>query len=140
MALEAFYEKEHWRAIQTALEHVCWPLCFTWLGFVFTNPGERMSGHVFTWKNSFLNAFLYEWGCKKTLNISLKTNLDDYLPFEVDEDDNYHIYPTHVINITTLHQNLESIIIKIQLKTREEYRTPTASPTMTISPTTMHQH
>ncbi|ALL52884.1 polyprotein [Bole tick virus 4] len=130
MALEAefvssFYDKEHWPAIQSALEHVCWPLCFTRLGFVFTNPGQRMSGHVFTWMNSFLNAVLHEWGWKKTLNIPLEANLDDYLTFEVDGDDNYHISTTSVINAESmeqLRQNMASVNIKIRSKTFDGYR------------------
>lgn len=130
MALEAefvssFYHKKHWTAIQTALEHVCWPLCFTRLGFVFTNPGQRMSGHVFTWMNSFLNTVLHEWGWKKTLNLPLDANLDDYLTFEVDGDDNYHISTTSVINpenVETLRLNMASVNIKIRSKTRDGYR------------------
>uniref|UniRef100_A0AAT9JG52 Polyprotein n=1 Tax=Rhipicephalus sanguineus associated flavi-like virus TaxID=3142500 RepID=A0AAT9JG52_9FLAV len=130
MALEAefvssFYDKEHWPAIQAALEHVCWPLCFTRLGFVFTNPGQRMSGHVFTWMNSFLNATLHEWGWKKTLNIPLEADLDDYLTFEVDGDDNYHISTTSVINAETVEQlrlNMASVNIKIRSKTFDGYR------------------
>lgn len=130
MALEAefvssFYDKKHWPAIQTALEHVCWPLCFTRLGFVFTNPGQRMSGHVFTWMNSFLNAVLHEWGWKKTLNIPLEADLDDYLTFEVDGDDNYHISTTSVINVETmeqLRQNMASVNIKIRSKNVDGYR------------------
>nr|UTQ11742.1 polyprotein [Haseki tick virus] len=130
MALEAefvssFYDKKHWTAIQTALEHVCWPLCFTRLGFVFTNPGQRMSGHVFTWMNSFLNAVLHEWGWKKTLNIPLEADLGDYLTFEVDGDDNYHISTTNVINAESLEQlrlNMASVNIKIRSKTLDGYR------------------
>nr|WAK80765.1 MAG: polyprotein [Flaviviridae sp.] len=130
MALEAefvssFYDKKHWPAIQAALEHVCWPICFTRLGFVFTNPGQRMSGHVFTWMNSFLNAVLHEWGWKKTLNIPLDANLDDYLTFEVDGDDNYHISTTSVINAESMEQlrlNMASVNIKIRSKTFDGYR------------------
>ncbi|KAH8037705.1 hypothetical protein HPB51_015750 [Rhipicephalus microplus] len=49
--------------------------------------------------NSFLNAVLHEWAGKKTLNLALDANLDDYLTFEFDGDDNYHISTSSVINL-----------------------------------------
>ncbi|KAL1480015.1 hypothetical protein MTO96_051390 [Rhipicephalus appendiculatus] len=130
MALEvefvsSFYGEEHWTAIKTALEHVCWPICFTPLSFCFTNPGQHASGHVFTWMNSFLNTVLHEWGWKKTLEILLEADLDDYLTFEVDGDDNYHISTPSVINPDNMEQlriNIQQLNIKIRSKTFDGYR------------------
>nr|UNI73841.1 MAG: RNA-dependent RNA polymerase [brine shrimp flavi-like virus 1] len=133
MALEcefvaSFFEKEDWDLICNNYEHTIWPIVFTRLGFAFSNPGHRASGHVFTWLNTLLQAILHEWAWKKTLDLPFDANLDDFLTLFADGDDNVHISTSSVItdkNMKRVQYWMKEVNITIRSKTSEGYRITT---------------
>lgn len=68
------------------------------MGFCFSNPGHRMTRHIFTWMNSFLNAVIHHWVWLKVLNLPTTADLEKYVTMRVDGDNNYHMGPVIVVN------------------------------------------
>lgn len=62
------------------------------------NPGHRMTGHIFTWMNSFLNAVIHRWAWLKVLGLPNDADLEKWVTMRVDGDENYHIGPVTVVN------------------------------------------
>jgi len=124
----SFYKPEYWKMIETIYEHTMWPICFTRLGFCYTVSAHRMSGWIFTWMNSFLNAIIHKRAWCKTLGLPMSISYEDFckiLYFGVDGDDNFHIAPSSILNeksMECVRKYMKECNIVIRSQTKEGYR------------------